>query len=173
MSKLEVIQDGTILIDQNGIIAYVGATEDAPKVNACDIDTIVDGRGKAAIPGLCDAHTHSVWAGDRVHEFAIKLAGATYMDIHKIGGGINYTVKHTREADEEILYKNLIKRLKSMNSLGTTLVECKSGYGLETLTEMKMLRVIDRAQSKLPFINVVGNFCGAHSVPEGSTEEQA
>jgi imidazolonepropionase len=173
MSKLQVIQDGAILVDQDGIIAYVGTTKDAPQVNDYDIDTILDGHGKAAIPGLCDAHTHSVWAGDRVHEFAMKLAGASYMDIHKMGGGINYTVKHTREADEEILYNDLVKRLKCMNSLGTTLVECKSGYGLDTLTEMKMLRVIDRAQKDLPFLDVVGNFCGAHSVPEGSTEEQA
>lgn len=172
MSELSIIDDGTIIVDQNGIVSYAGSTTDAPSVDECDIDTDMDGRNKSAIPGLCDAHTHSVWAGDRVHEFAMKLAGASYMDIHKIGG-ISYTVKHTRAADEETLYKDLISRLKCMNVMGTTLVECKSGYGLDTDTEMKMLRVIDRAQRNMSTIDIVGNFCGAHSIPDDSTEEEA
>ena len=173
MGKIKVIQDGTILVDQNGLIAYAGPAEGAPRVDGCQVDVVIDGRGKAAIPGLCDAHTHPVWAGDRVHEFALKLAGASYMDIHKIGGGINYTVAHTREAHEEILYKGLVDRLDCMNATGTTLMECKSGYGLETATELKMLRVIDRAQQQLSFVDLVGNFCGAHSIPQGCTEEEA
>ena len=173
IGMLNVIHDGTILVDQNGCIAYVGPTSDAPDVKESDIDNDFDGRGKAAIPGLCDAHTHSVWAGDRVHEFVMKLAGASYMDVHKIGGGINYTVKQTRQADEDTLYKVLVRRLNSMSALGTTLVECKSGYGLDTETELKMLRVIDRAEQELSFINVVGNFCGAHSILDENTEMQA
>jgi len=173
MGNVNVIQDGTILVDQNGRITCVGTTQDAPSIDSYDIDFDIDGHHKSAIPGLCDAHTHSVWAGDRVYEFAMKLAGASYMDIHKMGGGINYTVKHTREASDESLYRDLTKRLGSMNSLGTTLLECKSGYGLETETELKMLRVIDRAQRELPFVDIVGNFCGAHSIPEDTTEEQA
>jgi len=174
MKDLEVIEDATILVDVQGVISYAGPAANAPKdIDSSQIETEIDGHGKAAIPGLCDAHTHSVWAGDRVHEFAMKLAGATYMDIHKLGGGINFTVRHTREADEESLYHTLVGRLKQMHATGTTLVECKSGYGLDTETELKMLRVIDRAQRRLSFIDVVGNFCGAHSIPEGSTEAQA
>ena len=173
MSKLNIIENGTILVDQDGCIAYVGPAEQAPETNDDQVDVEMDGHGKSAIPGLCDAHTHAVWAGDRVHEFALKLAGATYMDIHNMGGGINFTVKATREADEESLYQTLVERLYRMNATGTTLVECKSGYGLETATELKMLRVIDRAHQNLPFVDLVGNFCGGHSIPDGTSEEEA
>lgn len=173
MAELRVIQDGTILVDREGRIAYAGPANAAPLVEACQIDTDLDGNGKSAIPGLCDAHTHSVWAGDRIHEFVMKLAGASYMDIHKTGGGINFTVKHTRDADEGSLYNSLEQRLLLMHRNGTTLVECKSGYGLDTETEMKMLRVIDRTQQNVSFIDVAGSFCGAHSIPEGSSEEEA
>jgi len=175
MKNLNVIKDGTILVDLAGRIAYAGPAVNAPNVHdpQYQIEMDLDGRGKAAIPGLCDGHTHAIWAGDRVHEFVMKLDGASYMDIHKAGGGINYTVKHTREADEESLYQSLVDRLNRMHQTGTTLVECKSGYGLDTATELKMLRVIDRAQQELTIIDVVGNFCGAHSIPEGATEEQA
>eukprot|EP00977_Amphora_coffeiformis_P000436 scaffold112_cov196-Amphora_coffeaeformis.AAC.3 len=173
MSHLSVIVDGTILVDNQGLIAYVGSSDCAPSIDPSDVEVDLDGRGKAAIPGLCDAHTHPVWAGDRVHEFALKLAGASYMDIHKQGGGINLTVKHTREADEETLYHTFVGRLNRMHANGTTLVECKSGYGLNTATEMKMLRVIEQAQQLQSSIDIVGNFCGAHSIPQGMTEEQA
>lgn len=173
MANIHIIQDGSILVDQKGKIAYAGPAEGAPNIDSSLVDEELDGRGKSAIPGLCDAHTHPVWAGDRVHEFALKLAGASYMDIHKIGGGINFTVNHTRQADEETLYRSLVDRLDRMNATGTTLVEAKSGYGLDTETELKMLRVIDRAQQDLSFVDLVGNFCGAHSIPQGVTEEQA
>jgi len=173
MSKLNVIEDGTILVDAEGRIAYSGPASGAPDVGSSEIENDMDGRGKSAIPGLCDAHTHAVWAGDRVHEFAMKLAGASYMDIHNMGGGINFTVKHTRQTDEETLYQSLVGRLHSMNIAGTTLAECKSGYGLDTATELKMLRVIDRAQQDLKYLDLVGNFCGAHSIPENTTEKEA
>lgn len=108
------------------------------------------------LAGFVDAHTHPVWAGDRVHEFAMKLAGATYMDIHNAGGGassvsvcshltlcagIGFTVKHTREASEQQLLENFLQRARRMLAQGTTTLEAKSGYGLDTDTEMKMLRV--------------------------------
>ena len=77
------------------------------------------------IPGLVDGHTHPVWAGDRVHEFAMKLAGATYMEVHAAGGGIHFTVERTREASEADLVELLVSRLKRMLKAGTTTVECK------------------------------------------------
>lgn len=88
------------------------------------------------------SRSHSqVFSGDRVHEYEMKLAGATYMDIHAIGGGINFTVEHTRRATQGELEDLLIGRLNRMLRQGTTCIEAKSGYGLETDTEMKMLKV--------------------------------
>lgn len=113
-----------------------------------------------------------MWAGDRCHEFKLKLAGATYMDIHKAGGGIGFTVTHTKAATEEDLLTKLIGRLDRALKLGTTLLEAKSGYGLELATELKMLKVIQKADEMHP-IDLVANFCGAHSVPKGSTASEA
>ena len=95
----------------------------------------------------------------------LQLAGATYMDIHKAGGGIGFTVECVRKASEEELYTSLRKRLLRMLRSGTTLVEAKSGYGLEVESEMKMLRVIEKAKKELP-IEISSTFCGAHSVPK-------
>lgn len=131
-----------------------------------------DASGCVILPGLVDGHTHPVWAGDRCHEFALKLAGASYMDIHKAGGGIAYTVEHTRAASAESLLASLLARLDRALALGTTLLEAKSGYGLELDTELKMLRVIDSAAEQHP-VELVANFCGAHSVPKGSTAAEA
>ena len=131
-----------------------------------------DASGCVILPGLVDGHTHPVWAGDRCHEFALKLAGASYMDIHKAGGGIAFTVEHTRAASAETLLTSLLGRLDRALALGTTLLEAKSGYGLELETELKMLRVIDSAAEQHP-VELVGNFCGAHSVPKGSTAAEA
>lgn len=130
--------------------------------------------GKSIVPGFVDSHTHPVWAGDRVEEFKMKLSGATYMDIHKMGGGIGYTVRHTQEASEDSLVDSFILRLHRMLRAGTTLVEAKSGYGLEKDTEIKMLRVIQRAvDAPSQPIDIVANYCGAHSVPKGLTADEA
>eukprot|EP00118_Oscarella_pearsei_P009603 m.55969 g.55969 ORF g.55969 m.55969 type:complete len:336 (+) comp34528_c1_seq1:315-1322(+) len=99
-------------------------------------------------------------------------AGASYMDIHKAGGGIGYTVEQTHRASEDHLYSLLKDRLDQMKRAGTTLVECKSGYGLTKDVEVKMLRVIERARRD-GSIGVVATFCGAHSIPKGKTEEEA
>ncbi|XP_077083879.1 putative imidazolonepropionase isoform X2 [Siphateles boraxobius] len=124
------------------------------------------------LPGLVDAHTHPVWAGDRVHEFAMKLAGASYMEVYEAGGGIHFTVAHTRSATQQHLLAGLQSRLERMMRAGTTLVECKSGYGLEMDTELKMLRVINSARKSLP-IGISATYCGAHAVPKGKTMEEA
>ena len=87
------------------------------------------------------------------------------MDVHKAGGGIGFTVDHVRKASEEELYQHLHSRLQNMLKCGTTLVEAKSGYGLNTDTEMKMLRVLERAKKELP-IEISSTFCGAHSIPK-------
>ncbi|GAB6033638.1 putative imidazolonepropionase [Chamberlinius hualienensis] len=142
------------------------------KLNRSQFKKIINAKGKCVLPGFVDAHTHPVWAGDRVNEFAMKLAGATYMDIHRAGGGIHFTVEHTRKATETHLYELLESRLNRMIRAGTTLVECKSGYGLEGEAELKMLRVLETAKRKLP-IEISSTFCGAHAIPRGMTPEEA
>lgn len=97
--------------------------------------------------------------------FFLQLAGATYMDVHRAGGGIHFTVEHTRAAGSSELLASLSSRLTRMQRAGTTLVECKSGYGLELQTELKMLEVIEEARRKLP-INISSTYCGAHAVPK-------
>uniref|UniRef100_A0A8C5NQ30 Probable imidazolonepropionase n=1 Tax=Junco hyemalis TaxID=40217 RepID=A0A8C5NQ30_JUNHY len=135
-------------------------------------ERIIDCSGKCVLPGLVDAHTHPVWAGDRVHEFAMKLAGASYMEIHQAGGGIHFTVEHTRAASEAELLAGLQQRLGRMLRAGSTLVECKSGYGLDLHTELKMLRAIERARTSTD-IGISSTYCGAHAVPRGKTAAEA
>ncbi len=94
------------------------------------------------------------------------------MQIHAMGGGIGFTVRHTRESSQAELEKLFLKRLRRMLRAGTTLVEAKSGYGLDLDTEVKMLKVIHEAKGKQP-IDIVANYCGAHSVPKGVTEKDA
>lgn len=95
----------------------------------------------------------------------IQLAGATYMDVHRAGGGIHFTVEHTRAATASELLASLSSRLNRMLRAGTTLVECKSGYGLDLQTELKMLEVIEKARATLP-ISISSTYCGAHAVPK-------
>lgn len=95
----------------------------------------------------------------------LQLAGATYMEVHRAGGGIHYTVEHTRAAAASDLLASLRSRLQRMQRAGTTLVECKSGYGLELQTELKMLEVIEEASRSLP-ISISSTYCGAHAVPK-------
>lgn len=126
--------------------------------------TTIDGAGCSLVPGLIDSHTHPIWAGDRVAEFDAKLRGATYLDIHNQGGGIHYTVEQTRKASEDTLLASFLERVACMNACGTTVVECKTGYGLNTETELKMLRVIQRARKETR-TDLVATFLGAHAVP--------
>ncbi|XP_064632778.1 probable imidazolonepropionase [Lineus longissimus] len=169
----EGIDGISIVIDKEGNIKEIGEdTEMQKKYSPEEFDQTIDATGLCILPGLVDGHTHPVWDGDRVHEFAMKLAGATYMDVHKAGGGINFTVERTKAATEEQLFTSFRERLDRMLAAGTTLVECKSGYGLNLETELKMLRVIERAKHDLP-IDVSSTYCGAHSVPKGYTASEA
>ncbi|KAH9503599.1 putative imidazolonepropionase [Bulinus truncatus] len=177
MQELAVLQGAkggySVLIGHDGLIVDVD-TSDAisAKYDKTSADEIIDASGHCLLPGFVDAHTHPVWAGDRVHEFAMKLAGATYMDIHKMGGGIHFTVKHTREADESKLFASLQDRLVEMACSGTTLVECKSGYGLDLENEVKMLRVIEMARKSVR-MDISSTYCGAHAIPPGKTAQEA
>ncbi|XP_028426763.1 putative imidazolonepropionase [Perca flavescens] len=169
MQNLSVIENGSLVIGSDGLIKAVGPAEIiGAQYPEASFDNVIDASGMCVLPGLVDAHTHPVWAGDRVHEFAMKLAGATYMDVHRAGGGIHFTVEHTRAARSSELLASFSSRLVRMQRAGTTLVECKSGYGLDLQTELKMLEVIEEARRTLP-INISSTYCGAHAVPKGKT----
>jgi len=162
-----------IAVDDEGKIAMLGSQKEVTeKYNEKTFTTVVDAGGNAVIPGFVDGHTHPVWSGDRVHEFAMKLAGASYMEVHAAGGGIHFTVEKTREASEAELVELLVDRLRRMLRAGTTTVECKSGYGLDSETEIKMLRVLETAKQLVP-IEISSTFCGAHAVPRGGDMETA
>ncbi|KAJ6656321.1 hypothetical protein lerEdw1_003824 [Lerista edwardsae] len=173
MRDLAVLENASVVIGKDGNIMAAGDAGVIHKqFSGASFEKIIDCSGKCIMPGLIDAHTHPVWAGDRVHEFAMKLAGASYMDIHQAGGGIHFTVEHTRKAQEDELFQSFKHRLLRMLRTGTTLAECKSGYGLNLETEIKMLRVIERARLELD-MGISSTYCGAHSIPKGKTAVEA
>ena len=162
---LGIYEDAAVAVE-DGEVVRVGATgpvtREYPPENA---EHAVDASGKAVIPGFVDPHTHALFAGDRSDEFEAKLRGKTYQEILEEGGGILRTVRATREASDEELLDNLLGHLDTMLAHGTTTVEVKSGYGLDTETELRMLEVIDRADREHP-LDVVPTFMGAHAVPQ-------
>ncbi|ESN98636.1 hypothetical protein HELRODRAFT_155870 [Helobdella robusta] len=158
-----------------GYIEKLGNDSEVRQWLGCNkVEKVIDASNKVVMPGLVDGHTHAVWAGDRVHEFAMKLAGATYLDVHKAGGGIHFTVRHVAEASEDQLFNDLRIYLLKMLQAGTTLVEVKTGYGLKWESELKMLRVIERAiRDESIAIDISVTYCAAHAVPIGMTAEEA
>lgn len=153
----------SLVIGLDGKITEINY-DDCISAKDSDADAVIDGKGCSLIPGLVDAHTHPVWAGDRLFEFDLKMRGATYLDIHEKGGGIHFTVERSRQAAPGVLLARFLERLELMASCGTTTVECKSGYGLDFETESKLLDVIEEARKKSP-LDLVSTFLGAHAVP--------
>ena len=151
----------------DGKISYVGPEEEAPTAKQT-----YDAEGCLVTPGLVDAHTHLVFGGWRQHELPQKLAGATYLEILKGGGGILSTVRNTRAATEEELVEKTKNLLDQMIAHGTTTVEAKSGYGLSTAEELKQLRVVRALQETHP-VDLVSTFMGAHAIPEEYKNDRA
>ncbi|MFN5378614.1 MAG: amidohydrolase family protein, partial [Ignavibacteria bacterium] len=143
MRDVGEITQGAILFGDT--IEWVGTAEEAMQIDLTDVD-VVDCTGKTVMPGFVDSHTHMVFAGTRAHEFARRVAGATYAEIAAEGGGILTTMKAVRQATEDELAANAQRLLQSALRHGTTTVEIKSGYGLDTETEVKMLKVGTRVQ---------------------------
>ena len=155
------IRDGALAID-DGRIAWVGARRDLPA--RWRAETEHDGRNGWLTPGLIDCHTHLVYAGNRADEFELRLAGASYEDIAKAGGGIASTVRATRDAGEDELVAQAAIRLRRLSAEGVTTVEIKSGYGLDTANELKMLRAARRL-GEMCGVEVRTTFLGAHALP--------
>jgi imidazolonepropionase len=145
-------------------IAWLGPMSELPGSPRALAKVVHEGRGRWMTPGLIDCHTHLVFGGDRAREFELRLGGATYEQIARAGGGIVSTVKATREASEEALLASARERLEGLLADGVTTIEIKSGYGLNTECELKMLRVARRLGDTLP-VSVVTSFLGAHAVP--------
>ncbi len=144
--------------------AAVGLTENVGSESGPAPQPRLSAHGKTVIPGLVDCHTHLGFGGWRADEFARRLAGESYLDIARSGGGIKRTMRQTREASESQLVAHCEKNLEEMLQLGVTTVECKSGYGLSTEAELKLLRVYRQA-AKRSAQRLVSTFLGAHVVP--------
>jgi imidazolonepropionase len=155
------IRNGALAV-QDGKIAWLGPLSDLSARSHAKEQR--DGAGGWITPGLIDCHTHIVYAGNRSHEFEARLNGATYTDIAQSGGGILSTVRATRSASEDDLYRVSLPRVKALLAEGVTTLEIKSGYGLELEAEAKMLRVARRFSRELP-LTVRTTFLGAHAVP--------
>jgi imidazolonepropionase len=155
LGEVDVLADGFVLCE-DGRIAAVGSMRDLGPLDG-DVEEL-DGSGLCAIPGLVDCHTHACFAGDRVEEFSLRAAGATYEELHAAGGGILSTIRATRAAPEDEL-ADIVRRHRGwMLHAGTTTFEAKSGYGLDRDTELAQLRVISAAGG-------IPTWLGAHAVP--------
>lgn len=157
-----IIEHGAIGM-KDGKIAWVGPVDSLPLPPERHAAEVIDAGGIWITPGLIDCHTHLVYGGNRAQEFAQRIEGKSYEEIAREGGGIQSTVRATRAADEEELQRSAANRLLTMVQQGVTTVEIKSGYGLDTANEIKMLKVARSLEGALP-VSVRTTFLGAHSV---------
>lgn len=170
LGNLNIISDGAVLIEGQDILA-VGSSDELRA--SYPLAEHFDASGKVVMPGLVDPHTHAIWAGDRAAEFELKLEGKTYLEILQSGGGILSTVRATRQASLEDLISQTRQRLKTAFNHGVTTIEVKTGYGLDTETELRMLEAILRLDEEGPW-EIIPTFLGAHAVaPEYEGDPQA
>ncbi|APY00404.1 imidazolonepropionase [Lacinutrix venerupis] len=161
MKTLPTIKNAYLLIEHDTIVDF-GSMENC---NYSDIDQVIDATGKIVLPTWCDSHTHIVYAGNREQEFVDRINGLSYEEIANRGGGILNSAKTLENTSEEDLYKQSIERVKKVIKLGSGALEIKSGYGLSTENEIKMLRVIKRIKKEFP-IKIKATFLGAHAFPK-------
>ena len=161
LGRLGIIPDGAVLI-RDGKITAVGTTSELRKANPHE--ETFDARGHVVMPGFVDPHTHLLWAGDRATEFEMRLEGKTYMEILAAGGGILSTVQNTRQASLQTLLDETRPRLRDMLAYGTTTAEAKTGYGLQTEVELRMLQALLLLDTEGP-LEIAPTFLGAHAIP--------
>lgn len=169
MAQFETLDNAYLLI-KDGRIADFGSMESLPQL-AADVKR-VDAEGGTVMPSFCDSHTHIVNAGSRESEFVDKINGLSYAEIAKRGGGILNSADKLHEMSEDELFEQSMKRVREVMLKGTGCVEIKSGYGLNTEDELKMLRVIRRIKQNSP-LKVVSNFLGAHAVGRAYAGQQS
>jgi len=157
------IKDGGVFL-RDGEIEWVGRWDERPE--AAEADDVAEVRAGVVTPGLIDCHTHAVFAGERSNEFALRNAGADYVEILESGGGILDTVESTRSAHRELLVELLVDRVLGSVQRGVTTLEVKSGYGLSEASELKQLRAIEEVREREVPCELVSCFLGAHAVPE-------
>ena len=162
--------DNAFLTAADGRITAFGPMSEAPA--EANFDEVVDAEGGMLFPSFCDSHTHIVYAGSREQEFLDKIHGLSYEEIARRGGGILNSADRLHDTDEEELYRQAAERIDEVIRMGTGLIEIKSGYGLTTEDELKMLRVIRRIRENYP-IEVRATFLGAHAVGRAYLGRQA
>jgi imidazolonepropionase len=161
LGRLGIVPDGAVLI-RDSKIAVVGLTSELRQ--AYPHEETLDARGHVIMPGFVDPHTHLLWIGDRATEFEMRLEGKTYLEILAAGGGILSTVRHTRQASLQTLLDETRPRLREMLAHGTTTAEAKTGYGLQTVTELRMLQALLLLDAEGP-LEIAPTFLGAHAIP--------
>lgn len=161
LGELGIIDDGAVAITNDEILE-VGASAELER--RYKPDRIYDASGRVVLPGFVDPHAHVIWAGDRAAEFEMRLSGKSYMQILAAGGGILSTVRETRKTDLAGLIDSARSRLRTMLAHGTTTTEAKTGYGLQTRTELLMLQAITALDDEGP-VELAPTFLGAHAVP--------
>jgi imidazolonepropionase len=169
-APLEVVPDAFVWIE-GGVVRAQGPMRDLP--GAAEKAPRLDARGRTALPGFVDSHTHAVFGATREHEFALRMAGASYQEIAAAGGGILFSVRDVRARSEDELVEATRPRLARFLDHGVTTVEVKSGYGLTTEDELKQLRVVRRLAAEPELPRLVPTFLGAHAVPPEFADDRA
>ena len=170
MGEVGCLRNAWLLIDGDRIADFGGEAAEGASPFPADADVTLDASGGAVIPAFCDSHTHIVYAGSREREFEDKIRGLSYAEIAARGGGILNSADLLHATSEDELYRQSLERVCEMMAKGSGAIEIKSGYGLTTEDELKMLRVIRRISETVPAV-VRSTFLGAHAVPRDMTRE--
>lgn len=162
LGSLAIIEDGAVLV-RDGLIVSIGPSTELRAANPNE--ETLDASGRVLMPGFVDAHSHPIWAGNRAAEFELKLQGKSYLEILEAGGGILSTVRATRAAKDEALHAQTKARLRQMFAHGSTMIEAKTGYGLDLQAELRLLKGLIDLDEQGPWELAI-TFLGAHAVPQ-------